>query len=58
MNKALIFMLAGMILATAIAAGGFLGFLLALVFGSAGFLLGGQLDGDLDLGALVRNRRE
>lgn len=49
---------AGLLIAIAIAAGGFGGFLLALVLGGAGYLAGGQIDGRFDLGSLVKNDRE
>lgn len=50
-------LIAGLLLTICIVAGGFLGFLLAVVLGGAGYLLGGQIDGELDLGALIRGRR-
>jgi uncharacterized membrane protein len=57
MSTSIIGLFAGLLLAIAAATGGFGGFLLALVLGAAGFLLGAQRDGDVDLGALVPGRR-
>lgn len=50
-------LLIGLLLTIAITTGGFLGFLLALVLGGGGYLLGRQLSGELDLEYLVRSRR-
>ncbi|PZT99527.1 MAG: hypothetical protein DI630_16660 [Gordonia sp. (in: high G+C Gram-positive bacteria)] len=49
-------LLAGLLLGIAAAAGGFTGFLLALVLGVVGYLLGGHRDGELDLSAMLRGR--
>jgi len=49
-------LLAGILLGIAAAAGGFGGFLIALVLGVLGYLLGAYRDGELDLGALLRGR--
>jgi hypothetical protein len=49
-------LIAGLLLGVAAAAGGFTGFLVALVLGAAGYLIGGQRDGEFDLGALLRGR--
>lgn len=49
-------LLAGILLGIAAATGGFGGFLLALVLGAIGYLLGGHRDGEFDLGALFRGR--
>jgi len=49
-------LLSGLLLAIAIAVGGFVGLLLAVVLGAAGYLIGGHLDGELDLTALRRDR--
>ncbi|RYI99193.1 MAG: DUF2273 domain-containing protein [Actinomycetales bacterium] len=38
------------------AAGGFTGFLIAVVLGTAGYLVGGHVDGEVDLSALVGRR--
>ncbi len=50
-------LIAGLLLTIAIVTGGFLGLVLAILLGGAGYLVGGQVDGELDLGALVRGRR-
>lgn len=50
-------LISGLLLTIAIVTGGLLGLLLAVVLGGAGYLIGGQVDGELDLGALVRGRR-
>lgn len=57
MTTSTIGLLAGLLLTIAIVTGGFLGLLLALVLGGAGYLIGGHVDGELDLNALVRGRR-
>lgn len=49
-------LLAGILLGIAAAVGGFGGFLLALVLGAIGYLLGAHRDGALDLGVLLRGR--
>ncbi|GAA2735881.1 hypothetical protein GCM10009867_19230 [Pedococcus aerophilus] len=56
MTTSTIGLLAGLLLGVAAAAGGFTGFLVALVLGIVGFLLGGQRDGELDLSGLFRGR--
>ncbi|KAB7760706.1 hypothetical protein [Mycolicibacterium mucogenicum] len=48
---------AGLLLAIATIGGGLFGFLLAVVFGSAGAALGAHLDGAIDLTALGRRSR-
>jgi uncharacterized membrane protein YeaQ/YmgE (transglycosylase-associated protein family) len=50
-------LLAGLLLGVAAAAGGFWGFLITLVLGAVGLLVGRQLDGELDLGQLLGPRR-
>lgn len=57
MPKSAIGLLAGLLLGIAAVAGGFPGFLLALVLGVVGLALGAQLDGDVDIPSLVRGRR-
>jgi len=57
MTTSTIGLIAGLLLTIAIVTGGFLGFLLAVILGGAGYLIGGQVDGELDLGALLRGRR-
>ncbi|BDX35186.1 hypothetical protein TUM20985_57330 [Mycobacterium antarcticum] len=49
-------LIAGLLLGVAAAAGGFTGFLVALLLGAAGYLIGGQRDGEFDLAALLRGR--
>ncbi|MCF8571974.1 DUF2273 domain-containing protein [Gordonia sp. HY002] len=56
MNKAVIGLFAGLLLALAALVGGFWGLVLALVFGLIGVIVGLQLEGTLDLGAVVRSR--
>ncbi len=50
-------LLAGLLMTIAIVAGGLVGFLLAIVLGGIGYLAGGQISGELDLGSLVRGLR-
>ena len=50
-------LLAGLLLGVATAAGGFFGFLIALVLGVIGYLVGGHYDGELDLGKLLGGHR-
>jgi len=49
-------LIAGLLLGVAAAVGGLSGFLLALVLGVIGYLIGGHRDGEFDLIALVRGR--
>ncbi|WP_030483244.1 hypothetical protein [Nocardioides aequoreus] len=56
MTTSTIGLIAGLLLAIAAAAGGFTGFLIAVVLGGAGYLVGGHFDGEVDLGALVGRR--
>ncbi len=56
MNASSLGLIAGLLLGVAAAAGGFTGFLIALVLGVIGFLVGGQRDGEFDLSALFSNR--
>lgn len=56
MTTSTVGLIAGLLLAIAAAAGGFVGFLIALVLGTAGYLVGGHYDGEVDLGALVGRR--
>ena len=46
MNTASLGLIAGLLLGVAAAAGGFTGFLVALVLGAVGYVLGGARDGD------------
>ncbi len=50
-------LIAGLLLGIAAAVGGFSAFLLALVLGVVGYLLGGQFDGEIDLSSLLGGRR-
>lgn len=56
MTASTIGLLAGLLLAIAAAAGGFVGFLIAVVLGTAGYLIGGHYDGEVDLSALLGRR--
>ena len=49
-------LVAGLLLGVAAAAGGVWGFIIALVLGVAGYLIGAHRDGELDLGSLLRSR--
>nr|WP_223204709.1 DUF2273 domain-containing protein [Gordonia jinghuaiqii] len=49
-------MFVGLILALAAIAGGLGGFLLAVVLGACGLVLGLNRDGTIDVGALLRSR--
>jgi len=50
-------MLAGLLLGIAAASGGFPGFLIALVLGGIGYVVGGHYDGEVDLSALFGRKR-
>lgn len=50
-------LLVGLLLAIAFAIGGFSAFLLVLVLGTVGYLVGGHLGGEFDLSALNRRHR-
>jgi hypothetical protein len=56
MNATGIGLLTGLILGLAGAIGGFNGFLLALVLGVVGLLVGRVLDGELDLGQILSGK--
>lgn len=56
MTTSTVGLLAGLLLGVAAAAGGFTGFLVALVLGVVGYLAGGHRDGEFDLNALLRGR--
>jgi hypothetical protein len=56
MNTAIAGLLAGILLGVAAAAGGFGGFLLALVLGAVGFVIGGHRDGAFDAVAILEGR--
>ncbi|KQY03060.1 MULTISPECIES: hypothetical protein [Mycobacteriaceae] len=50
-------LIAGLLLGIAAAAGGLTGFVVALILGVAGYLIGGQRDGEFDLSTLFPGRR-
>lgn len=56
MRTSTIGLLAGLLIAIAAAAGGFTGFLLALLFGAGGYLYGSYRDGEVDLQSILRGR--
>ncbi|MBI3226059.1 MAG: DUF2273 domain-containing protein [Mycolicibacterium cosmeticum] len=56
MTSSTLGLVAGLLLGVAAAAGGLWGFLIALLLGAAGYLIGAHRDGELDLGALLRGR--
>ena len=49
-------LLAGVLLGVAAAAGGFTGFLMALVLGAIGYIVGGHRDGEFDATTWLRGR--
>lgn len=57
MSTSIIGLFAGLLLAIAATIDGFSGFLLALVLGVVGYVVGAQLDGKIDVPALLRGRR-
>ncbi|WP_404351822.1 DUF2273 domain-containing protein [Phycicoccus jejuensis] len=57
MTTSTVGLLAGLLLGVATAAGGFPGFLIALVLGLVGYFVGGHYDGEVDLSALFGRRR-
>lgn len=56
MTTSSIGLIAGLLLAIAIAVAGFTGFLVAVVLGTAGYLVGGHFDGELDMSQLLGRR--
>lgn len=56
MTTSTIGLIAGLLLAIAAAAGGLVGFLIALVLGTAGYLIGGHFDGEVDLSQIIGRR--
>ncbi|MCA1707182.1 MAG: hypothetical protein LC808_29505 [Actinobacteria bacterium] len=56
MNATTLGLLTGLILGLAGVIGGFSGFLLTLVLGAIGLLVGRVLDGELDLGQLLSGK--
>ncbi|KRE27883.1 hypothetical protein ASG82_16165 [Mycobacterium sp. Soil538] len=57
MTTATVGMLAGVLLGVAAAAGGFTGFLVALILGAIGYVIGGQRDGEFDVTSWFQARR-
>jgi outer membrane lipoprotein SlyB len=47
---------AGLLLGLTAAVGGFTGFLIALVLGAIGYVIGGQRDGEFDVVSMLRGR--
>ena len=58
MTTSTVGLLAGLLLGIAAAVGGFSGYLIALVLGVIGYLLGGHYDGELDLSKMLGRNRE
>lgn len=58
MTNSTLGLVAGLLLTIAIVTGGLIGLLLAIVLGGAGYLIGGHVDGELDLGSMLRGRRD
>lgn len=56
MTTSSIGLIAGLLLAIAVAIGGFLGLLLAVVLGTIGYLVGGHFDGEIDMSQLLGRR--
>jgi uncharacterized membrane protein len=56
MTTSTVGLLAGLLIAVAVAAGGFTGLLIALILGTAGYLIGAHRDGEIDVVAMVRGR--
>ena len=57
MTTSTIGLIAGLLLTIAITTGGLLGLLLAIVLGAAGYLVGGHVDGEIDVRSVLRGRR-
>lgn len=57
MTTSTVGLLAGLLLGIAAAAGGFPGFLIALVLGVIGYVVGGHYDGEVDLSTLFGRKR-
>lgn len=56
MTTSSIGLIAGLLLAIAVVAGGFPGFILAVALGALGYLVGGHFDGELDLRQVLGRR--
>ncbi len=57
MTTSTIGLVTGLLFTLAILVGGAFGALLAIVLGSAGYLIGAQIDGELDVLGFIRGRR-
>ena len=57
MTNSTLGLVAGLLLTIAIVTGGLVGLLMAIVLGGAGYLIGGHVDGELDLRSMLRGRR-
>jgi uncharacterized membrane protein YeaQ/YmgE (transglycosylase-associated protein family) len=57
MTTSTVGLIAGLLLTIAITTGGLLGLLLAIVLGTAGYLVGGHVDGEIDVRSVLRGRR-
>lgn len=57
MTTSTVGLLAGLLLGIAAAAGGFTGFLIALILGLVGYVAGGHYDGEVDLSAMFGRKR-
>ncbi|GAC47547.1 DUF2273 domain-containing protein [Gordonia aichiensis] len=55
-NNAVVGLIVGLLLAIAATTGGFSGFILAIVLGAVGLVIGLHRDGVLDLGRLLKSR--
>jgi uncharacterized membrane protein len=56
MTSSTVGLIVGLLLAIAAVIGGFPGFLLALVLGTVGYVVGASRDGEIDLNALLRGK--
>jgi uncharacterized membrane protein len=56
MTSSTLGLVAGLLLGVAAAAGGLWGFVITLVLGVAGYLIGAHRDGELDLSSFLRGR--
>lgn len=56
MNTVTTGLIAGLLLGVAAAAGGFWGFVLAVLLGLLGAVIAGQMSGDIDVTAMMRGR--
>ena len=56
MNTVTTGLVAGLLLGVAAAAGGFWGFLVAVLLGLLGAVIAGQMSGDIDVTAMMRGR--